>query len=136
MNVEDILHSDTIMAAFIMNGVKYMSLLDDNELKLKSLNDWVYYTLRDIFWNVYEERHIMKASELNETLIINGKYTDALNEPPFLNKLYAFLMSIDDAYFKFSDSHFNGGESYMEYSLWWKQYKDLCKKIGELRKKD
>ena len=38
----------------LSNGIKYVELMNDNELKNKSLEDNVYHTLRDIFANADE----------------------------------------------------------------------------------
>ena len=35
----------------IINGIKYIYLINDNEFKKKSLYDNIYFTLRDIFAN-------------------------------------------------------------------------------------
>lgn len=37
----------------IFNNIKYLQLANENYLKSKSLEDNVYFTLRDIFNNVY-----------------------------------------------------------------------------------
>jgi len=52
------------MTARILNKVKYIALLDDNELKLTSLNDCIYYTLRDAYLNCDSENDTIKASNL------------------------------------------------------------------------
>jgi len=51
------------MAGRIINGIKYIELLNDNNLKNKSFEDCVYFTLRDIFWNV-DARDCMMANNL------------------------------------------------------------------------
>ena len=52
----------------LINGVKYIHLMNDNEFKKKSLEDNVYFTLRDIFANADSADTIMEANYFNGRL--------------------------------------------------------------------
>jgi hypothetical protein len=55
---------------------KYIELVNNNEFKNKSLEDNVYFTLRDIFWNisVNEFELMCSANELAGELTNNIPY--------------------------------------------------------------
>jgi hypothetical protein len=71
------------MTARMVNKLKYIALLDDNELKLTSLNDCIYYTLRVRIGNTTENETIKASNVLalfnktNDNEYIN--ITDDLN---------------------------------------------------------
>lgn len=119
------------MSAIQVNGVKYISLLDDNNLKLISLNSWVYYTLRDVFWNA-DEYYCIKANDLNSLLVykkkdtIEIKYTNILDNIEFVRKIYEFLNSLNETSFYFVvKKTFDKNQKYIEYKIWWKQLQEL-----------
>lgn len=120
------------MSAIQVNGVKYISLLDNNDLKLTSLNNWVYYTLRDVFWNA-DEYYCIKANDLNSLLVYKKKdtieYTNILDDVKFVRKLYEFLKSLNETAFHFVKKTFKPNENYIEYQIWWKQLQELKKQI-------
>ena len=48
--------------ARIINNIKYIHLSNENHLKNKSLEDNVYFTLRDIFYNISGFDYCMEAN--------------------------------------------------------------------------
>jgi hypothetical protein len=123
------------MATRLVNGIKYIALLDDNNLKIKSFNDCVYYTLRDVFWNVYDEYYCQRANDLNALLVENKsdnsvKYTNALDDINYIRKIYGFLNSLNEKSFCFADEPFDDDETYIEYDIWWSNLETL---IGNLK---
>jgi len=115
------------MSGKIIQNVKYIALLYDNNLKLESLNKCLYYTLKDIFWNAEEEYITLKAVELNIKLTNNG--LNNLN----LKQIYNFLNSLDEISFYFyEDISFNKDELYIEFNVWFEQLKLLIKDINNL----
>ena len=52
----------------IFNDIKYLQLANENHLKSKSLEDNVYFTLRDIFNNVSGFDNCMEANVFNDAL--------------------------------------------------------------------
>jgi hypothetical protein len=121
----------------IIDNVKYIHLLNNNELKLKSLNDCVYFTLRDIFENAYNYDTILEVNwfceKLTGELYFEDRkstytYTDALNKPLYLKKLITWLNKIDMNYFEFiligEDDQINI-EEYIKFDEWWFQFEQI-----------
>jgi len=124
------------MAARLVDGVKYIALMNDNDLKFKSLNDCVYYTLRDIFWNS-EEYYYIKANDLNALLIkektdISIVYTNVLDDLNYIKQIYGFLNSLDKTSICFIEEPFHQEEKYIEYNIWYKQLEVLIKNLEKL----
>lgn len=60
----------------LINGVKYLHLCNPNHFKEKSLEDNVYFTLRDIFVNIECFNDAMTASFTNGKLTNNIPYEE------------------------------------------------------------
>ena len=80
----------------IFNDIKYLQLANENHLKNKSLEDNVYFTLRDIFANVSELDYCMEANGFNTKLTnsisyeertIDFTYTNVINDKIYIHKL-------------------------------------------------
>ena len=56
------------MSAIIYNGKKYIKLCNDHQLKFLSLEDNVYFLLRDVFLNISGIDYVMEANSFNCTL--------------------------------------------------------------------
>ena len=92
------------MAGRLINSVKHVGLLNDNAFKSKSLEDNVYFTLRDIFWNGSPD-DCFSANHFN-SLLTNGvsfeergenfRYTNVLYDYnlDYTKKLYSQLSRI------------------------------------------
>lgn len=133
------------MAGRLINGVKYVGLYDDNKLKSKSLEDTIYFTLRDIFWNG-EPRDCVISNMFNKSLSNgirfedrdeNFEYADVLYDytSDYTKKLYNWLLTKDkNSLFEFvelkKDEEIDMAE-YMNYDVWFVQFKELIKKIEE-----
>lgn len=121
------------MEGRIVDNIKYIKTLYDNELKLNSLNEFLYYTLIDIFWNT-EEFYIVETANHFNFLLVNKNidglivFNDSLNDMYFLIKLNEYLSSLDETDFVFSEIPFEEGK-YIEFDVWWKQLKDLIEII-------
>jgi hypothetical protein len=147
------------MAAKLINGVKYVGLMDDNSLKSKSLEDNVYHTLRDIFWNG-DSDNCIRANDYNFILTNdtpfeerdeNFKYSNVLNDynSLFTKRLYNWLRLLSgyknyDS--RYSKNSFKNGlfhfeplsnyekidiSKYMRYDDWWDQFQELIKQLEE-----
>jgi hypothetical protein len=127
------------MVGRLINGIKYIALMDPNELKDISLEDNIYFTLRDIIWNG-DTSQCIKANYFNGLLTNNisyeernneFKYTDVLHDKnsDYTLKLFNFLCLFKkDSMFHFIESEdseeFDMNE-YMNYDDWWNEYKLL-----------
>ena len=129
----------------IYNGQKYMRLHNNNNFKQLSLEDNVYFTLRDIFLNGETYEFIMNANEFNGELTNNicyedrtetFKYTDKLNDVSYVKLLKTWLSVIKPYYFGFDNVWgAEDFESYKEHFIgfeeWWKQFTTMREKINE-----
>jgi hypothetical protein len=93
--------------ALIFNGEIYVRMYDENELKIKSLEDNIYHTLRDISYNIFgfdwwvESNGFInpltngiKFEDRNDTF----EYSNVLNDKEYLVRLIEWLnyISIND----------------------------------------
>ena len=93
------------MAGKIINGIKYVRLMDSNDLKRQSLEHNIYFTLRDIFWNG-EENDSYMATHFNGLLLINPKsYSFGFNKLTFsfARKLHNYLNNFHENRIYFTD---------------------------------
>jgi hypothetical protein len=122
--------------------------MNDNEFKSKSLEDNVYFTLRDIFWNG-DINDCATANYFNGILTNNTtfeerdknfKYTNLLYDynSDFTKKLYYWICRMTnynkDYVFDFEkpqeDEKIDIRE-YVKYDDWWEQFLELRKKLQE-----
>jgi hypothetical protein len=138
------------MTGISINGTNYIRLMHNNELKNASLEDNIYFTLRDIFWNgdcdmANAANHYNSLLTINisfEQSRMNIKYSDILHDKnsnytqllynwikrfsKFKNHIFDFEEVNDSANINMND--------YMKYDDWWEQYLELLKKLEYLLK--
>jgi hypothetical protein len=135
-----------------INNKKYICLHNDNNLKHLSLEDNVYFTLRDIFSNGDTYDTIIHANNFNEKLTNDiryedrtpdFKYTNKLNEYGYVKLLKNWLNYIKKYHFDFYS--FDNKErkckreiifgtlkyNYMDFEVWWNQFNDLRRQVNE-----
>ena len=130
----------------IFNDIKYLQLANENHLKSKSLEDNVYFTLRDIFNNVSGFDNCMEANVFNDALT-NGisyqerandfTYTNVLNDKKYIYRLSEWLSRIHKSEFEFEALNYIGEEEEKEkvwyydtinlfqFDDWWHQLEEL-----------
>ena len=97
------------MSGIKYNGIKYLYLIHPNDWKQKTLEDNVYFTMRDIFVNIDDFQFAMEANFFNDRLT-NGVvyeertsdfiYSNVLNEDfNFVCRLSKWLSYICEYYF-------------------------------------
>jgi|688.fasta_scaffold32362_4 hypothetical protein len=144
------------MAGRLIDGIRYIGLMNDNSFKRKSLEDNVYFTLRDIFWNG-EVDDLMTANHFNGILTNNICYEDRSKnfnyanilydyESDYTKKLYNWLSLITgyklnskpngwkDSIFEFREVEEDDEidmTQYMKYDDWWEQLQELIKKLED-----
>ena len=95
------------------NGINYLRLFHPNDWKQKSLEDNIYFTIRDIFQNIDDFQFAMEANMFNDKLT-NGvvyeertmefTYSNILNEDfSFVYRLSKWLSYICEYYFDFEE---------------------------------
>ena len=93
------------------NGINYLLLIHPNDWKQKSLEDNIYFTIRDIFQNIDDFQFAIEANVFNDKLT-NGvsyeertddfTYSNILNEDfSFVCELLEWLSYICEYYFDF-----------------------------------
>lgn len=94
----------------LISGIKYLELHNSRELKKISLEDNVYFTLRDIFLNYEYIDDIFRANDFNSKLTNeicyedrteNFEYTNLLKDENFLSLLIRWMKKIRISNFKF-----------------------------------
>jgi hypothetical protein len=119
---------------------KYIQLLNDNNLKNTSLEDNIYFTLRDIFWNINNVQIIYEANELNDMLTNYICYEDrtpsfiwsnVLNDKKYLVKLKNFLEKIKQCNFETFEEIDDDKYFYIELNIWFENLDKLKKLINE-----
>lgn len=117
----------------MINGIKYIKLCNDNYLKNISLEDNLYFTLRDIFVNSFSSDYCMEANDFNSKLTNNiyyedrtsdFKYTNILDDKTFLNKLNKWLKSITQSDFDFEPLN-DDSYTLLLFEDWWIQFEGL-----------
>ena len=143
------------MAGRLIDGVRYIGLMNDNSFKSKSLEDNVYFTLRDIFWNgkvddVFSANHYNGLLTNGITFEKRDKYFEYANilydyDSDYTQKLYDWLIRLTgnkrtstnvngwkDSMFEFlevdEDDEIDMAK-YMKYDDWWIQLQELIKKL-------
>ena len=140
------------MSGRLINKIKYIYLSNDNDFKKLSLNDNVYFTLRDIFWNAISTDTCFQANEFNRLLtcgiVLEDRtesffYNNLLHQKDYVKKLLLWLNSFQKiGWFKCVElDELEGGgkeiinNKYMKFDNWFQQFEELRRLIGEQYKK-
>lgn len=141
------------MAGRLINGIQYVGLMNDNSFKSKSLEDNVYFTLRDIFWNG-DINDVFSANYFNSLLTNNISFEERKDNFNYTNILYDYNLDYTKKLFNWLSrlSGYNGTDTrknslfefleleeneeidmteYMKYDDWWDQFQELMKKLEE-----
>lgn len=131
----------------IINEINYIRLMNSNNFKINTLNDNVYFTLRDIFANAESFDTCMEANHFNSKLTgdisfedrtMDFVYTNVLEQKYFVDKLLFWLKCFNIHYFEFiepeDDEEIDINE-YLQWDIWWAQFEKLKYQIEEQYKK-
>jgi hypothetical protein len=131
----------------IIENIKYMCLHDDNKLKQLSLEDNVYFTLRDIFLNADSADDVLRANDFNHKLTGGTcygdrdeffTYTNVLDDVKYLSQLVRWLSYFSIHYFEFEevepDEEINM-DRYIKFDDWWDEFVKLRNQLEEKLKK-
>ncbi len=125
------------MTGIVINGIKYMYIVNDNDFKKKSLYDNVYFTLRDIFANADSFDTIMESNCYNSILTGNVsfedrtdkfQYANVLDKKDYTGKLLNWLKNFNVNWFNFyepEEYEETDMTKYMKLDEWWVQFEDL-----------
>jgi hypothetical protein len=130
------------MSGLLIDGIRYMSIMENNDYKKKSLNDNVYFTLRDIFWNSMSADIVFQASNFNDKLsggilyeyrTDKFYYTNVLYQDNiYVYKLLKWLKKIDICHFDFLEPEHDEEidmKKFMKFDDWWLQFINLINLI-------
>jgi hypothetical protein len=127
----------------IFDDIKYLQLANENHLKNKSLEDNVYFTLRDIFANISGLDYSIEANGFNckltngicyEERTIDFTYTNVLDDEIYVKELNRWLSCIHKSDFEFeavNDADAEEKEWYydtknlMKFDDWLLQFEEL-----------
>ena len=143
------------MVGVTLNNNRYIMVCNKQILKLKSLEDNLYFTIREIFFNIEPEFKINKANYINSKLSNGIPYEDRndkfeyyklTNDSNFVISILDFLNSIKQSDFTFP---YDNSEHELEldietlnseficFDLWWNQLEELKQLLFNLKiKKD
>ena len=85
------------MSGIKYNGIKYLYLIHPNDWKQKSLEDNVYFTMRDIFTNIDDFQFAMEANFFNDRLtngVVYEERTDDFTYMNILNDDFSFVYKL------------------------------------------
>jgi len=100
--------------SLLYDEIEYIGLSEEHALKFRSLEDDVYFTLRDLFLNVLDIDDVIASITFSKELTDNisyedrtesFQYTKVLNNKDFTKRLYTWLSSINKKCFEFKPPH-------------------------------
>ena len=129
----------------ILDDSKYLRLCNKNEYKSNSLEDAVYFTLRDIFVNISGIDYCIEANAFNRRLTNDVSfeertddflYSDALYDKYFVTELHHWLSHIDKGDFNFYEEQDADEEDQLiKVEDWWNPFEELKVKIKDRMEK-
>ena len=135
--IKYIIYNNSMASTRIINDIKYFQLANENHLKNISLEDNVYFTLRDIFANVSGIDYCMEANGFLDQLTngisfqertIDFTYTNVLNDKIYIYLLNRWLSYIQKYSFEFEaiNDDVDAEESNLfKFDDWWIQFEEL-----------
>ena len=141
------------MVGITWNKQKYIMVSNKPILNVKSLEDNIYFTMREIFFNIEPEFKVNKANDINSKLS-NGipyegrndkfEYYKLINDSDFVKYISDFLNSIikSDFIFEYDDVEDELdaeaiNTEYICFDIWWNQLEELKQSLINLKiKKD
>lgn len=126
----------------IYNDIRYLNITYDYDFKEKSLEDNVYFTLKDILSNIKNARMLIEISMFMD-ILTNGvcleqrgkkfRYSKILMNKTFVNELKIFLCHLLRSDFEFDTIyHFIGLKDYITFNKWMTQLNELIDTLDEL----
>jgi len=126
----------------IYNDIRYLNITYDNNSKQNSLEDNVYFTLKDIFCNIKNARMAIEINIFMD-ILTNGvclekrgnkfRYSKILMNKIFVNELKNFLGSILRCDFEFDTIYRNTSlKDYISFGKWNNQLNELIDTLHEL----
>ena len=129
----------------IYNNVKYLKIINDNNLKKKSLEDNLYFTLSNIILNIENVRMTMEIHVFMD-ILTNGiclenrknnfRYSKILLNKTFVFQLYCWFTSLLRSDFTFETVYDNVSNldnyNYILFDKWMEQLDELIEGLDDL----
>jgi hypothetical protein len=127
--------------SLLYDEIEYIGLSEEHALKFRSLEDDVYFTLRDLFLNVLDIDDVMMTREFcidltndipYEDRTDTFQYTDALSDKNYNKRLSDWLNSIDKKCFEFKPPQKDDVvdlKEYIPFDEWYNHFNYLRKLI-------
>ena len=128
----------------VFDGIQYLQLMNENNCKMNSLEDNVYFTLRDIFANISGADYCMEANGFNSKLTndisydkrtIDFTYSNVLNDKIYIKQLSRWLSYINKSDFRFDEMNADADTEEKQWYFdtmhlfkfddWWLQFEEL-----------
>lgn len=134
------------MAGVINNNICYMRLCFPNDYKFKSLEDNLYFTLKDIHLNILFPDYFTKSRQICDDLTNNinydkrddnFEYTKLLENENYRKELIKWLNTINKTDFDFEpiEEYRNyqiNMNNFINFDVWWIQFDEMRNKINLL----
>ena len=127
--------------SLLYNDMEYIGLSEEHSFKFRSLEDNVYFTLRDIFLNVIDIEYVLATQEF--CIELTGgipyhertdtfQYTDILSDKDFNKRLSKWFSTLDKKCFDFNPPQKDDVIDLKEFILfdeWWRHFVFIRRQI-------
>lgn len=123
--------------SLLYDEVEYVGLSEEHSLKFRSLEDDVYFTLRDLFLNLLDVDDVINTIHFSKELTDNipyeertetFRYTCVLSDKYYTKKLYEWLSTLDKTCFEFKpprDDDVIDLKEFIPFTEWWNHFEYL-----------
>ena len=129
------------------DGKKYMEIINNKDLKYKSLEDNLYCKLNDIYFNI-DNLEDTEEADYFSIILTNGitfpernplfQYSNIIKNKLYLREIIRFLKKISESDFYFEKYQIYDLldlDEYLEFDIWFQEIKDLVNLL-ELKLQD
>ena len=125
----------------LYNGCKYIFLSNDNSYKYKSLEDNIYFTLRDIFFNCIDIEICVAVNLINSTLTNNIFFEDRKEDFTYITlnqNIISTILSLfktlrqTNLFFDCESDNIEDLQDYIEFNNWWNNFEKLKNNLETL----
>lgn len=126
---------------------KYILQANTYDFKFKSLEDNVYFTLRDIFLNISTEFKMYEANDLNSQISKGVAFEDRTEDFSYVklesngdlvSGILKFFNSIKESEFEYEINKSEADKKtddpdYIDFNVWWKHFTELKITLSKLK---
>jgi len=120
--------------SLLYDDIEYIGLSEEHSLKFRSLEDDVYFTMRDLFLNVIDVDDVIMTIEFSKELTggisyeertDTFQYTDVLSDKKYTKRLSDWLSSLDKRCFEFKPPGKDDVidlKEFIPFDEWWQHF--------------